>query len=71
MTGYRVSLSGAQMASSDLTNAWSGPRWASRRAVRAGIIVRAQHAMLRGGRPLKLDSKDFPVVSTVGVVLIL
>jgi len=24
MTGYRVSLSGAQMASSDLTNAWSG-----------------------------------------------
>jgi hypothetical protein len=37
-----------------------------RRAVRARDILRAQRADAVGPRPLKLISKDFPVVSTVG-----
>lgn len=41
------------------------------RAVRAGTIVRAQRVVAVFGRPLKLISKDFPVVSTADVVLVL
>jgi hypothetical protein len=38
--------------------------------VRAIRILRAQRAIWVGGRPLKLTSKDFPVVSTVGGILV-
>jgi hypothetical protein len=38
--------------------------------VRARIILRAQRAIRTSGRPLKLISKDFPVVSTAGGVLV-
>ena len=38
--------------------------------MRAELIVRAQRAIRCGGRPLKLISKDFPVVSTVCGVLV-
>ena len=33
-------------------------------------MVRSRRLLNCGGRPLKLDSKDFPVVSTAGGVLV-
>jgi hypothetical protein len=38
--------------------------------VRAGTILRAQRVDAVGPRPLKLISKDFPIVSTAGGVLV-
>jgi len=54
MTGYRVSLSGAQMASSDLTNAWSGVMLSGEGAMGALRYVAPMARVQCHRRPLKL-----------------